>query len=124
MLYVRQEDTANLHPTSIQNFLEDTARMKFMDSVDNHCSASEDLSNNNEVSVHIFIMPFQHVLWEIKNYYYKKFQIYKLFWMKIYILVQSKEGPVENPSHPLTHKKYRSEYACSFIGVAESFCDT
>ncbi|KAJ1405007.1 Membrane attack complex component/perforin [Sesbania bispinosa] len=48
VLYIRQEDTSYLHPTSIQKLLKDTASMKFMDSADNHCMASEDLSNKKE----------------------------------------------------------------------------
>ncbi|XP_061346870.1 MACPF domain-containing protein At4g24290-like isoform X2 [Gastrolobium bilobum] len=48
VLYVRQEDTSYLHPTSIQKLLKDTANMKFMDSAENHCLASEDLCNQKE----------------------------------------------------------------------------
>ncbi|XP_020228673.1 MACPF domain-containing protein At4g24290 [Cajanus cajan] len=43
VLYVRQEDTSYLGPTTIQKLLEDTANMKFQDSADNHYPASKDL---------------------------------------------------------------------------------
>ena len=59
VFYVRQEDTSDISdPTSIQNLLKETASMKFMDSADNHRSASEDLSNKKEVTHHNFIMAF------------------------------------------------------------------
>lgn len=56
MLYVRQEEHASyLDPTSIKKFMNDTASMEFKDCIDNHCLASEDLSNKKEVSMHTFI---------------------------------------------------------------------
>ncbi|KHN17422.1 MACPF domain-containing protein isoform B [Glycine soja] len=48
VLYLRQGDTSYLGPTSIQKLLKDTANMKFKDSADNHCLASEDLCNQKE----------------------------------------------------------------------------
>ncbi|XP_047159268.1 MACPF domain-containing protein At4g24290-like [Vigna umbellata] len=48
VLYLRQEDTSYLGPTSIQKFLKDTADRKFKDSADNHCQASEDFSKEKE----------------------------------------------------------------------------
>ncbi|XP_027340118.1 MACPF domain-containing protein At4g24290-like [Abrus precatorius] len=53
VLYVRQEDTSYLLPTSIQKLLKDTANMTFMDSAEKHCLASEDLSNEKE---NLFVM--------------------------------------------------------------------
>ncbi|KAK7291491.1 hypothetical protein RIF29_06673 [Crotalaria pallida] len=53
VLYVRQEDSSYLHPTSIQKLLEDTASKKFLDSAENHCLASEDSCNNKENLVFI-----------------------------------------------------------------------
>ncbi|KAG5041341.1 hypothetical protein JHK85_013817 [Glycine max] len=49
VLYLRQGDTSYLGPTSIQKLLKDTANMKFKDSADNHCLASEDLCNQKEL---------------------------------------------------------------------------
>lgn len=56
VLHVRQEDTSDLVPTTIRKLLEDTADMKFKDSVDNHCLASEDLWKEKEVSLQFFNM--------------------------------------------------------------------
>lgn len=53
VLHVRQEDTSYLGPTTIYKLLKDTADMKFMDSADNHCLASEDLWKEKE---NIFLM--------------------------------------------------------------------
>ncbi|XP_020228503.1 MACPF domain-containing protein At4g24290 [Cajanus cajan] len=51
VLYVRQEKPSDLDPTSIQKLLKDTASMKFEDSAENHCLASEDLSNQKNLFV-------------------------------------------------------------------------
>ncbi|TKY60484.1 MACPF domain-containing protein [Spatholobus suberectus] len=48
VLYVRQKDTSCLDPTSIQKLLKDTASMKFKDSAENHCLATEELCNEKE----------------------------------------------------------------------------
>jgi hypothetical protein len=56
VLYVRQ-DTSDLHdPASIQKLLTETASMKFMDSANNHCLASQGLDNIKKVPVDIFIL--------------------------------------------------------------------
>lgn len=94
MLYVRQEDTPYLHPMRIQELLKDTATMKFMDSADNPCSASKDLSNTKEVSVHIFIMSFLHVLLEIQNIIIYSFELKTVLSENIYIGLKSKAGLV------------------------------
>ncbi|KAK7399326.1 hypothetical protein VNO78_10508 [Psophocarpus tetragonolobus] len=54
VLYLRQGDTSYLGPASIQKLLKDTASMKFRDSADNRCLASEDLCNKkkNIVLIH------------------------------------------------------------------------
>jgi len=50
VLYVRQDDTSNHHdPDRIQKLLTETANMKFMDSANNHCLASQNLSNKKKV---------------------------------------------------------------------------
>ncbi|KAK7358758.1 hypothetical protein VNO77_00696 [Canavalia gladiata] len=48
VLYVRQEDTSYLPPTSIQKLLKDTANLKFKDPSENHCLPPEDLCNEKE----------------------------------------------------------------------------
>jgi hypothetical protein len=51
VLYVRQ-DTSDLHdPASVQKLLTETASMKFMDSANNHCLASQGLDNIKKVPV-------------------------------------------------------------------------
>lgn len=55
VLYLRQEDTSYLGPTSIQKLLKDTASRKFKDSAENHSIASEDLFNEKVMSLHIFL---------------------------------------------------------------------
>ena len=76
MIYVRQDDPSYLHPTSIQKLLKDIASMKFKDSADSNCVASEHLYNNKEVSTPIFIdllCQFCNFCWK-HNKYYEKFQ--------------------------------------------------
>ncbi|KAG5041340.1 hypothetical protein JHK85_013816 [Glycine max] len=51
VLYLRQEDTSYLGPTSIQKLLKDTASRKFKDSAENHSIASEDLFNEKNLFV-------------------------------------------------------------------------
>lgn len=85
VLYLRQEDTSYLGPTSIQKLLKDTANMKFKDSADNHCLASEDLCNQKEVSLHFFIdslLSFCKFCWKKKIIIIKSvLREYFIYWL-------------------------------------------
>jgi hypothetical protein len=80
VLYVRQEVTSDPHdPASIQKLLTETASLKFMDSANNHCVSSQDLSNIKEVPWTSLFWPCCMFCWKSKISNYKMFQAKNCF---------------------------------------------